>query len=165
VGRATSATHVVVEANVDDLTGELAGHALSALMKAGALDAWLTPIQMKKGRPGLTLSALCPVNAADSLGAVLLRETSSLGYRKSPVTRGERPRRMLQVSTPYGTIPIKVSTGPWGSAQIKPEFDVCAELARELDVPVRDIVQAALILARQELEEPLLGAEDPEEPV
>jgi uncharacterized protein (TIGR00299 family) protein len=161
VGRAASATHVVVEANVDDLTGELAGHALSALMKAGALDAWLTPIQMKKGRPGLTLSALCPVSAADQLGAVLLRETSSLGYRKSPVTRGERPRRMLQVSTPYGTIPIKVSTGPWGSAQIKPEFDVCVELARELDVPVRDIVQAALVLARQELDEPMLGTEDP----
>jgi uncharacterized protein (TIGR00299 family) protein len=152
-GRASAATHVVVEANVDDLTGELAGHALSALIKAGALDAWLTPIQMKKGRPGLILSALCPINAADQLGAILLRETSSLGYRKSPVTRGERPRRVLQVQTPYGTIPIKVSTGPWGSPQIKPEFDVCAERAAEHGVPVRDVVQIALVAARQELGE------------
>jgi uncharacterized protein (TIGR00299 family) protein len=154
VGRAASATHVIVEANVDDLTGELAGHALTALIKAGALDAWLTPIQMKKGRPGLTLSALCPVNAADRLGAVLLRETSSLGYRKSPVTRGERPRRIFEVYTPYGPIPVKVSTGPWGSPQVKPEFDVCVEVAAELGVPVRDIVQMATVLARQELEDP-----------
>jgi uncharacterized protein (TIGR00299 family) protein len=145
------ASHVVVEANVDDLTGELAGHALVALLRAGALDAWLTPIQMKKGRPGLILSALCPINAADQLGAVLLRETSSLGYRKSPVTRGERPRRMIEVQTPWGGVPVKVSTGPWGSPQIKPEFDVCAAHADAHGVQVREVVQLALNLARQQL--------------
>jgi uncharacterized protein (TIGR00299 family) protein len=145
------ATHVVVEANVDDLTGELAGHALSALLRAGALDAWLTPIQMKKGRPGLILSALCPAHAADALGAVLLRETSSLGYRKSPVTRGERPRRMIEVQTPWGSIPIKVSTGPWGSPQIKPEFDICAARAEQHGVPVREVLQVALNRAREQL--------------
>jgi len=148
---AAQASHVVVEANVDDLTGELAGHALAALLRAGALDAWLTPIQMKKGRPGLILSALCPINAADQLGAVLLRETSSLGYRKSPVTRGERPRRMIEVQTPWGSIPIKVSTGPWGSPQIKPEFDVCAARAEAHGVPVREVIQGALMLAREQL--------------
>jgi pyridinium-3,5-bisthiocarboxylic acid mononucleotide nickel chelatase len=146
-----AATHVVVEANVDDLTGELAGHALGALMRAGALDAWLTPIQMKKGRPGLTLSALCPVTAADRLGAILLRETTSIGYRKSPVTRGERPRRTLIVATDYGDIPIKVSTGPWGVPQIKPEFDACAERAESLGVAVKDVLAAALVAARAEL--------------
>jgi uncharacterized protein (TIGR00299 family) protein len=145
------ATHVVVEANVDDLTGELAGHALVALLRAGALDAWLTPIQMKKGRPGLILSALCPINAADQLGAVLLRETSSLGYRKSAVTRGERPRRMIEVHTPWGGIPVKVSTGPWGSPQIKPEFDVCAARAEAHGIQVREVVQVALNLARDQL--------------
>jgi pyridinium-3,5-bisthiocarboxylic acid mononucleotide nickel chelatase len=150
---AAAATHIVVEANLDDLSGELAGHALSALLKAGALDAWLTPIQMKKGRPGVTLSALCPVNSADLLGAILLRETSSLGYRKLPVTRGERPRRMIEVATPYGLIPIKVGTGPWGSPQIKPEFDVCVARAEEHGVAVRDVVQVALVAARQELGE------------
>jgi uncharacterized protein (TIGR00299 family) protein len=153
VGHSAGATHVVVEANVDDLSGELAGHALTALLKAGALDAWLTPIQMKKGRPGLTLSALCPITGADRLGAILLRETSSLGYRKVAVTRGERPRRMIEVATPYGLIPIKVGTGPWGSPQIKPEFDVCAARAEEHGVPVRDVVQVALVAARQELRE------------
>ena len=119
----------------------------------GALDAWITPIQMKKGRPGMTLSALCPVTAADRLGAVLLRETSSLGYRKLPATRGERPRRFIEVPTPYGLIPVKVGSGPWGSPQIKPEFDVCAARAREHGVAVRDVVQVALVMARQELGE------------
>jgi pyridinium-3,5-bisthiocarboxylic acid mononucleotide nickel chelatase len=153
VGHAASATHVIVEANVDDLTGELAGHALGALLDAGALDAWITPIQMKKGRPGLILSALCPVTAGDRLGAILLRETSSLGYRKLPATRGERPRRLIDVPTPYGLIPVKVGSGPWGSPQIKPEFDVCAARAREHGVAVRDVVQVALVMARQELGE------------
>ena len=146
-----AATHVVVEANVDDLTGELAGHALAALMRAGALDAWLTPIQMKKGRPGLTLSALCPVNSADQIGAVLLRETTSIGFRKSAVTRGERPRRTLLVTTEYGEIPIKVSSGPWGAPQIKPEFDVCAAIAESLGVAVKDVLAAAFEAARTEL--------------
>ncbi len=147
----TSATHVVVEANVDDLTGELAGHALAALLREGALDAWLTPIQMKKGRPGLILSALGPASSADRLGAVLLRETSSLGYRKSPVTRGERPRRTIEVQTPWGTIPIKVSSGPWGNPQIKPEFDVCARQAEAHGVPVKEVIQVALTAARAQL--------------
>ena len=146
-----AATHVVVEANVDDLTGELAGHALAALLREGALDAWLTPIQMKKGRPGLILSALGPSSAADRLGAVLLRETSSLGYRKSPVTRGERPRRTIQVQTRWGDIPIKVSSGPWGNPQIKPEFDVCARHAEAHGVPVKEVIQVALTLAREQL--------------
>jgi uncharacterized protein (TIGR00299 family) protein len=153
VGLSSGATHVVVETNIDDLSGELAGHALSQLLQAGALDAWLTPIQMKKGRPGLTLSALCPVTAADRLGAILLRETSSLGYRKLPVTRGERPRRIVQVPTPYGMVPVKVGSGPWGSPQIKPEFDACAAIAAEHGVAVRDVVQVALVAARQELGE------------
>jgi uncharacterized protein (TIGR00299 family) protein len=158
-GRTGAATHMVVEANVDDLTGELAGHALSALMKAGALDAWLTPIQMKKGRPGLVVSALCPVNGADRLGGILLRETSSLGYRKSPVTRGERPRRKLEVQTPYGLISVKVSTGPWGTPQIKPEFDQCVERAEQHGVPVRDVIQVALLAAREELGDLPLGTD------
>lgn len=151
VGRADSATHVVVEANVDDLTGELAGHALAALLRAGALDAWITPIQMKKGRPGLVLSALCPVTAADRIGGVMLSETSSLGFRKSPVTRGERPRRTIEVETSYGPIPIKVSTGPWGAAQLKPEFDVCAERADAHGVAVKEVLAAALSAARDQI--------------
>jgi uncharacterized protein (TIGR00299 family) protein len=146
-------THIVLETNIDDMTGELAGHALKVLLEAGALDAWITPILMKKGRPAITLSALCTAARADELGAVLLRETSSVGYRRSGVTRGERPRRFIAIETPYGSVPVKISEGPWGSPQIKPEFDVCVERAEQHGVTVREVIQAALNAAHEELKD------------
>jgi uncharacterized protein (TIGR00299 family) protein len=137
-------THTLVEANVDDLTGELAAHAIAALLEAGALDAWASPVTMKKGRPGLVLSALCPSAAAEQVSATLLRETSSIGVRKSLVTRTERPRRVVEVSTRFGLIPLKVSSGPFGPPQVKPEFDACARAAREHGVTAREVIAAAI---------------------
>lgn len=144
IGRAS---HVIVEANVDDLTGEVAGHALEALFAAGALDAWAAPITMKKGRPGLTIAALAPAPQADAVGTALLRETTSIGLRRIPVTRTERPRRTAAVETPYGRVRVKISEGPFGPPQIKPEFDDCAAAARTHGVPVREVVAAALAAA------------------
>ena len=120
------ATHAVLEANVDDATGELAASWIEALLAAGALDAWATPITMKKGRPALTLSALAPLEHADAVAHAMLRETTSLGVRRYDVSRAERPRRMVEVDTPYGRIPVKVAEGPFGPPQMKPEFDACA---------------------------------------
>jgi uncharacterized protein (TIGR00299 family) protein len=136
--------YALLEANVDDLTGELAAHAIAALLEAGALDAWASPVTMKKGRPGLVLSALCRRAAAEQLAATLLRETSSIGVRKSFVTRTERPRRLVEVETAFGRIPLKVSEGPFGPPQVKPEFDACARAAREHGVTAREVVAAAL---------------------
>ncbi|MET0410665.1 MAG: nickel pincer cofactor biosynthesis protein LarC [Polyangiaceae bacterium] len=146
-------THIVLEANIDDMSGELAGHALTRLLAAGALDAWITPILMKKGRPGITIAALCLAARADEIGAVLLRETSPVGYRTRGVTRGERPRRFVAIETPYGSVPVKISEGPWGQPQMKPEFDVCVERAEQHGVTVREVIQAALRAAQAEFEE------------
>ncbi len=137
-------THVVIEANVDDMTGELAAHAIESLLASGALDAWAVPITMKKGRPALTLAALAPRDAADRVADVMLRETSSIGLRRTPVTRTERPRRVVEVETRFGAIPVKISEGPYGAPQLKPEFDACAERARAAGVPVREVIAAAL---------------------
>ena len=137
-------THVVLEANVDDMTGELAGHAITALLTAGAVDAWATPTTMKKGRPGLVLAALAHRAVADRVADAILRETTTIGVRRRFVDRVERPRRTVEVDTPYGRIPIKVSEGPYGPPQAKPEFDHCAALAAEHGVPVRVVIQAAL---------------------
>jgi hypothetical protein len=142
--RNTNASHVVLEANVDDMTGELAAHALEALLAAGALDAWASPVTMKKGRPGLVLSALAEGARADHIAEVILRETSSIGVRRVPVSRTERPRRFVEVDTPYGVIPVKVSEGDFGPAHVKPEFDACARAARAASVPVREVIAAAL---------------------
>lgn len=144
VEAAATGTHVVLEANVDDMTGELAAHALQSLLESGALDAWATPVVMKKGRPGLVISVLAERGAEARLAEVLLRETHSIGVRHLPVTRTERPRRIAEVTTEYGVIPLKISEGPFGPARVKPEFDVCAAAARKAGVSVGAVIAAAL---------------------
>ena len=144
----TVESHVIVEANVDDMTGELAGHAVTALLAAGALDAWAAPIVMKKGRPAFLIAAIGTSEQADSLARTVLRETSSIGVRILPFRRVERPRRIVEVSTPYGAIPVKISTGPYGPAVIKPEFDACARAAAASNVTVREVIAAALEAAK-----------------
>jgi uncharacterized protein (TIGR00299 family) protein len=151
VALATGATHAVLEANIDDATGELVATWIDALLAAGALDAWTTPVAMKKGRPGVTLSAIAPVERADAIAHAILRETTSLGVRRYDVSRAERPRRMLQVETPYGIIPAKVAEGPFGPPQVKPEFDACAAAARAHSVPVREVLRAATSAAEMAL--------------
>ena len=140
----STATHVVLEANVDDMTGELAAHALQNLLASGALDAWATPIVMKKGRPALTLSVIGERAAEQRLAEALLRETNSIGVRHTAVSRTERPRRFVEVSTEFGVIPLKVSEGPYGPARVKPEFDACAAAATAAGVPVGVVIAAAL---------------------
>jgi hypothetical protein len=140
----TIGTQVLVEANVDDMSGELAAHALGALLDAGAVDAWATPTTMKKGRPGLCLAAVAPRARADEVAQAFLRETTTIGVRRHEVSRIERPRTMVLVHTAYGDIPLKVSGGPHGPAQVKPEFDACVAAAKAHDVPVRVVVAAAL---------------------
>jgi uncharacterized protein (DUF111 family) len=140
----TPATHVVLEANVDDMTGELAAHAVQALLESGALDAWATPIVMKKGRPALIISVIAERGAEQRLAEALLRETNSIGVRHTPVSRTERPRRVVDVTTEYGVIPVKISEGPFGPARVKPEFDACAQAARASGVAVGVVIAAAL---------------------
>jgi uncharacterized protein (TIGR00299 family) protein len=145
---AEGVTHAVLEANVDDATGELAASWIEALMTAGAVDAWATPITMKKGRPALTLSALAPLACADAVAHAILRDTTSLGVRRYDVARSERPRRVVDVDTAYGRIPVKVADGPYGPPQVKPEFDACVAAAKAHGVPVREVVGAATAAAR-----------------
>lgn len=137
-------THTLLEANVDDMTGELAAHAIAAALSAGALDAWAVPITMKKGRPGLTLSVLAAADRAEFLAEVLFRETSSLGVRHLPFRRTERPRRLVEVETPFGAIPVKVAEGPYGPPVPKPEFDACVKAAEAAGVSVREVIAAAV---------------------
>jgi uncharacterized protein (DUF111 family) len=141
---------VVLEANVDDLTGEVAAYAIEALLAAGALDAWAVPITMKKGRPGLTICALAAVERAEAVAAAVLRETTSIGVRRIAVQRTERPRRVVAVETAFGGIRVKISEGPFGPPQIKPELDDCAAAARAHGVPLRAVIAAALAATRSE---------------
>ena len=146
--RAQGETHVVIEANLDDATGELVGACIESALEAGAVDAWAAPITMKKGRPGLVLSAIAPRAASDAVSRAILRDSTSLGVRLTPVARVELPRRIEVVATSYGDIPVKVSGDPsLGALQTKPEFDVCRRAAAEHGVPIREVLRAALAAA------------------
>jgi uncharacterized protein (TIGR00299 family) protein len=141
----STGTHVVLEANIDDATGELLAVCIDALLAAGALDAWAAPITMKKGRPAYLLGAIGPVALADTLSATMLRESTTLGVRRHAVTRLERPRRIEQVETPFGRIPVKIAEGPYGPPHRKPELDACLAAAHAHGVPVREVMQAAVL--------------------
>lgn len=128
----------VVAANVDDATGEALGHALGALLEAGAVDAWIAPVTMKKGRPGHVVSALCDPALAAQVAAVLASETGSLGVRANRVDRLAAPRRIEEVEV--GGLPVRVKVSP---GRAKAEFEDAAHAARVLGRPAREIVQLA----------------------
>jgi pyridinium-3,5-bisthiocarboxylic acid mononucleotide nickel chelatase len=146
-GAGGAATHAVLEANVDDATGEILGSCIEALLQAGALDAWAVPNTTKKGRPAFVLGAITTVSRADEIVRVMMTESPTIGVRRHDVTRVERPRTIANVTTRFGELPVKVSTGPYGPPQRKPEFDACAEAARAHGVPVREVLEAVLAAA------------------
>ncbi|MBL8601222.1 MAG: nickel pincer cofactor biosynthesis protein LarC [Myxococcales bacterium] len=139
-----AATHSLIEANLDDVSAQVAAHVTDTLLREGALDAWATPVTMKKGRPGVVLSALAHVGDRERLGRVMLRESPSLGVRFAEVHRAERPRRVVEVSTAYGVVAVKVADGDALPVTAQPEFEVCKSLAAAAGVPLREVQAAAL---------------------
>jgi uncharacterized protein (TIGR00299 family) protein len=142
------APFAILEANVDDMTAEIAAHTVERALAAGALDAWTTPIVMKKGRPAMMIAVLVRRDDVDTSARLLLSETTSLGVRVRPAYRMERPRRMLEVATPFGRIPVKVADGDGLPPNLAPEFEACRAAASSHGVPVKEVVAAALVAAR-----------------
>jgi pyridinium-3,5-bisthiocarboxylic acid mononucleotide nickel chelatase len=154
---------VVLECNLDDSTGETLGYTMERLFAAGALDVWFTPIQMKKNRPGVLLSALSVSDKVDALSSILLRETSTLGIRLfAPVHRLKASRHVRQVSTPWGVVRVKEkwlgegaqqASGGHGAPEriaISPEYEDCARLARESGEPLVRVMGVARQIAEQD---------------
>jgi pyridinium-3,5-bisthiocarboxylic acid mononucleotide nickel chelatase len=148
---ATPTQVALLECNIDDMTGEALGYALERLLEAGALEAWFTPIYMKKNRPGVLLSALCRPEEGDTLAELLLRETSTLGVRRRMVERTIAQRRMVQVETPWGPVRCKVKLLDGRAVSVKPEHDDCARIARARGLPLEAVVHAARALAKGQL--------------
>jgi len=136
--------HVVVEANIDDLSPEVAAYATQRALSMGALDVWTTPIGMKKGRSAVTISVLCKAADLDVQAKVLFEETSTLGLRHYTVDRFERPRRALRVKTRYGSIAVKIAGGEGLDEHVAPEYEACREAAERHGVPIRKVYAAAL---------------------
>ncbi len=131
-----------LEVNVDDVTGEVLAHTISAAIAAGAHDAWATPIVMKKGRPAHTVAALVDPADADRVAAVLLAETGSLGIRAVAVERWPQQRHETVVDVDGHPIRVKVAAG-----RAKPEHDDAVAAAAALGRPLRDVLRQAEILA------------------
>jgi uncharacterized protein (TIGR00299 family) protein len=148
---ARSTDEILLETNVDDVSPEVHGFLLERLIAAGAQDAWLAPIVMKKGRPAVTVSVLCAPEQADTMRAILFQETGTLGVRASPVSKAALERQTIKVETPYGVVGVKVGMLGAGPVSVSPEYEDCARLAREADVPLRRVYEEALRLARERL--------------
>jgi uncharacterized protein (DUF111 family) len=131
-------TAVVLEVNVDDVTGEVLAHTVAALLAAGAHDAWAAPIVMKKGRPAHTVAALVDPADVDRLATVLVAETGSLGLRATTVERW--PQRRAEATIDVGGHPIRVKVA---GGRAKPEHDDAVAAARALGRPLRDVLRDA----------------------
>jgi uncharacterized protein (DUF111 family) len=136
-------TIVLLETNLDDMSGEAIGYCTERLWAAGALDVSTTPIAMKKNRPGVLLAVQCRPADADKLAEILFRETTTLGLRRSTIQRMTLPRRMATVSTPLGEVAGVVATLPGGATRFAAEYDACAALAAQHAVPLAEVQQAA----------------------
>jgi pyridinium-3,5-bisthiocarboxylic acid mononucleotide nickel chelatase len=137
---------VVIEANIDDMTPQNFGYVNEKLFAAGALDVFTIPVQMKKGRPGHLLQVLTPPDAADAISRIIFQETTTIGLRRHGASRTILDREFLEVVTEYGNVNIKVSRLAGEITNFTPEYEDCVRLARERDVPLKN-VQAAAVAA------------------
>ena len=136
---------VLLETNIDDMTPEIYGYLIDRLFEAGARDAFLTPVIMKKGRPGIQLTVLADPNKETELTELIFSETTTIGIRRLPIQRHILERRTDTVQTPYGPIRVKIAD-IGGKQRITPEYDDCARIAREKQVPILDVYKAVNLL-------------------
>ncbi|MDQ6602606.1 MAG: nickel pincer cofactor biosynthesis protein LarC [Chloroflexota bacterium] len=149
VGTSTTENEILLSANIDDMTPEALAYALERLFAAGALDAWFTPITMKKSRPAVQLSAICADADRLAVTTTLLRETTTFGVRATQIAREKANRRWETVVTQWG--PVRVKIKEWGGAVLDavPEYEQIAAIARAAEVPFREVYAAAAEAGRQ----------------
>jgi len=133
----------VLETNLDDLPGEIVGYTITQLLAAGALDAFLTPILMKKNRPGVIVTVLCDEARIPTLEELLFRETTTLGIRRYPVSRHKLKRKATEVTTAFGVVKGKLGWLEGRPPTFSPEHDDCARIAAERGVALRAVYEAA----------------------
>ncbi len=143
----------LLETNIDDSSPEVIGYAQEQLFALGALDVWLTPIQMKKNRPGVVLSALVPSALEAKATDLILRETTTLGVRRRDVERHEAERETQQVETSLGWVSVKVKRLSGRPVALSPEYEACRAIALERGLPLQHV----LAVVQREAGEQLLG--------
>ena len=134
-------TLVSVETTIDDMSPQLYEPLVERLLAAGALDVYLTPVVMKRSRPGTVLTALAPPELADRLADVLFRETTTIGVRWSEVRRRRLPRELVRLPTTFGPVTFKISTLGGRIVTVTPEFEEVRRIADAEGRPVREVLE------------------------
>jgi len=139
---------LVLESNVDDLDPRIWPSVIAALLAAGASDAWLTPILMKKGRPAHTLSVLVPAVHADAVRATVFRETSAIGLREHEVRKHALDREMVSVDVAGQPVAVKLARHHGVLVNAQPEYDDVVRAAAALGRPVVEVLADAVAASR-----------------
>jgi len=140
----------VLEANVDDMSPQLYGYLVERALAAGALDVTCSSIQMKKNRPGLEVSILCPPERSDALAQLLFDETTTIGLRIYEARRKVLDRELVTVETRYGAVRVKVARRDGRVLNVAPEYEDCQRLAAEKSVPLKEVILAAQLAYREQ---------------
>ncbi|HEX5442086.1 MAG TPA: nickel pincer cofactor biosynthesis protein LarC, partial [Ktedonobacterales bacterium] len=138
----------VIEANIDNMTGEALGWLMEHLLASGALDVSYTPLQMKKNRPATLLTVIARLGDASALAARMLRESATLGVRMSRAERLKAGREEREIETPLGRARVKLKTVGGVVLAIAPEYDDCRALAERLNLPVETVMVRVMLAAR-----------------
>jgi len=133
----------VVETNLDDISGEVIGYCTTKLWEKGALDVYTTAIQMKKNRPGTTLTVLCHAAELEQIEATIFKETGTLGVRRWQASRRKLERKPHDVETPWGTVEGKLGWIAGQEPNFSPEFESCRKIAEAQGVALREVFEAA----------------------
>ncbi len=144
----TRERRTVLSANIDDMNPEIYPYVMERLFEAGAEDVWLTPIQMKKSRPAVTLSVLAPPSREEEIKEVVFAETKTLGIRIEEVDKEYLDREVLEVSTVFGPVRVKVARREGRPLNVAPEYEDCRRAALRHGVPLKEVYAAAEEAAR-----------------
>ena len=130
---------IQIQTNIDDMNPETYSYVLDKLFEAGARDAYLTPIIMKKGRPAVQLSVLLEKRDREAIETIVFKETTSIGLRYNAVTCHRLKRDVKTVDTPWGTVDVKMGFLDGKIVNLAPEFEDCAKAAKRGDVPLKQV--------------------------
>jgi hypothetical protein len=133
----------VIEATIDDMNPQVYGYFQERILAEGALDVFVTPVQMKKNRPGHLVTVLCAPERLDAMVGVIFAETTTIGLRHTLARRRTLERELLPVETEFGTVRVKVSSQAGRPMNVAPEFEDCRRVAAEKKVPLKDVLAAA----------------------
>jgi len=153
-GAAPTETVMQMETTIDDMSPQLYEPLLERLLEGGALDAWLTPVIMKRSRPGVVLTALCEPSRVADLSRLLFEESPTIGVRWTAYQRARLAREMVHLDTAHGPVTFKVSRLDGRVVTVTPEFEEVRRIARERGLAVREVLEQARAEGRRLLGSP-----------